>query len=446
MAEEKKWLTNISEEDVEKLRRKTAYSLPDSPARAGMRASAVKPRFYEALTEGDVSLVAFLRRVILEANVALSLLDHSIGDNAQSLVDHKEDDEAHKELFDAVARSAAEAFDEHVESDDSHKELFDKKADADKGVIDDIIGEASENQRGLMSAEQFVQLATLVALLENDDADVTINTIKEVLKAFEGYDNGTLIANLLAEKLDKSHNTSDSAHSTLINSKIASHNSSGAAHTALFNSKVSKFTDTQVLYANNSAGDLRALKYTAALLGSTVPYRNSSNHTFRIGDPIDNDHPVTKGWLKNNVRNTIGNASTSQSGLMTAAQVSKLNRLVKLEELVEFMSGEEGDNELNTISELLKLIEDFPEGKSVVEMLATKVDKTEGDGVYATENGDEVKLGVSAVADGGGGMLALRNSSGGVTVPETPKNSNDAASKGYVDALWNALTYGEWGE
>lgn len=54
---------------------------------------------------------------------------------------------------------------------------------------------------GLMSSEDKEHLDTLAALLENKDS--TIDTITEVLKAFENAPEGTNIANALAGKVDK---------------------------------------------------------------------------------------------------------------------------------------------------------------------------------------------------------------------------------------------------
>ena len=129
---------------------------------------------------------------------------------------------------------------------------------------------------------------------------------------------------------------------------------------------------------------------------------------------------------------------------MTASQVSKLNKLIKLEQLVEFVEGPDADNgKLDTVEELLSVFSKYPDGTDIMTLFSGKVDKTEGDGVYATDEGDEVKLEVSQEADAN--ALARRNARGGVTVPVTPTDGRDAASKQYVDVLWNALTFGEWG-
>ena len=60
---------------------------------------------------------------------------------------------------------------------------------------------ATQSTPGLMSSEDKEHLDTLAALLQNKDS--TIDTITEVLKAFENAPEGTNIANALAGKVDK---------------------------------------------------------------------------------------------------------------------------------------------------------------------------------------------------------------------------------------------------
>ena len=60
---------------------------------------------------------------------------------------------------------------------------------------------ATQSTAGLMSSEDKEHLDTLAALLENQSS--TIDTITEVLKAFENAPEGTNIANALAGKVDK---------------------------------------------------------------------------------------------------------------------------------------------------------------------------------------------------------------------------------------------------
>jgi hypothetical protein len=56
-----------------------------------------------------------------------------------------------------------------------------------------------------MSATDKSNLDTLVASFKNDDANTTIDSIKEVLKAFENAPEATNIVNALAGKSDTTH-------------------------------------------------------------------------------------------------------------------------------------------------------------------------------------------------------------------------------------------------
>ena len=77
MAKER--ITPISESDCNAVKRKTAAALPDSPADYGMRAGAVKPKFWQALIKGDDSIAGLLNRVIGEINAALEESDREYG-------------------------------------------------------------------------------------------------------------------------------------------------------------------------------------------------------------------------------------------------------------------------------------------------------------------------------------------------------------------------------
>lgn len=64
---------------------------------------------------------------------------------------------------------------------------------------------ATKDNAGLMSAADKSNLDTIVSHFNDDDADTTIDTVKEVLKAFENAPEGTDIANALAGKSNVGH-------------------------------------------------------------------------------------------------------------------------------------------------------------------------------------------------------------------------------------------------
>jgi hypothetical protein len=70
---------------------------------------------------------------------------------------------------------------------------------------------ASATETGFMSATDKANLDLIVNSFNNEDSNTTIDTIKEVLKAFENAPEGTNIANALANKADKDHNHAEYA-------------------------------------------------------------------------------------------------------------------------------------------------------------------------------------------------------------------------------------------
>lgn len=65
-------IPKISENERNALKLMSAHSLPDSPAAYGMKAGAVKPRFWKPLVEGDRSLVGLINALIDRMNTALA--------------------------------------------------------------------------------------------------------------------------------------------------------------------------------------------------------------------------------------------------------------------------------------------------------------------------------------------------------------------------------------
>lgn len=69
MAEEiKTQITQVSVDTEAGIKRNTAEVLPDNPTAAGMKAADIKAAFFKGLTNGDMSLLSELKRVIEEAN------------------------------------------------------------------------------------------------------------------------------------------------------------------------------------------------------------------------------------------------------------------------------------------------------------------------------------------------------------------------------------------
>ncbi len=63
-----KKITAVDESTVNKIRRKTAYGLPDNPSAVGMKPAEIKRAFYESIVGQAISLFAEINRIVKEAN------------------------------------------------------------------------------------------------------------------------------------------------------------------------------------------------------------------------------------------------------------------------------------------------------------------------------------------------------------------------------------------
>lgn len=237
----------------------------------GAVAQVTSPRIAFVIKEGLASSSAVLSaepyQALVMARDAAKVSAEAAAGSAKAASDSEQNA---KESAEAAADSAA-SITEEVENalsgfkDDVGKDLTDVeealklKANATYDAISALLGIATAEQAGAMSAKQAQQLATLVALLENEDADTTINTIREVLAAFAEMPEGTALANALAGKVDKLKDV------------------------------------TNVVYTVNSDGEL-GYKYYAKTLSkknyATVVVRDGATQTFEVGKPREDNHPV----------------------------------------------------------------------------------------------------------------------------------------------------------
>ena len=63
-------VNGIDGETAEKLKRLSAFSLPDRPSQQGMKPDQIKRRFYEPIIESDISVVNQVNRIVKEVNTA----------------------------------------------------------------------------------------------------------------------------------------------------------------------------------------------------------------------------------------------------------------------------------------------------------------------------------------------------------------------------------------
>ena len=204
----------ISEEEKGALRRQTAAVLPDSPAAAGMPASAVKPAFWRGFVGEKYSLVAFFNRMANDMNTTIGEIaalfaaaGERIDGSEAALGDHKTDPTAHAELFAAADKKIGEnqaALGAHNTDSNAHSNILNRTALINKiGRVVDNHGTEWQEGVGLMTETQSKNLDTLTKLL-SEDHEGTINTIEEVFKVFKGYSEEVNMVKILADKADAS--------------------------------------------------------------------------------------------------------------------------------------------------------------------------------------------------------------------------------------------------
>ena len=65
-------LSLITADEINAIKLKSVDALPNSPAAYGMKAGAVKPKFWHPLVQGDDSIVGYVNRLIEELNKLLA--------------------------------------------------------------------------------------------------------------------------------------------------------------------------------------------------------------------------------------------------------------------------------------------------------------------------------------------------------------------------------------
>ena len=94
-------------------------------------------------------------------------------------------------------------------NDHNHDDKYYTESEIDTKLSDKVnvldLQEATTSKAGLMSADDKSNLDTIVTSFNSENGNTTIDTVKEVLKAFENAPEGTDIANALAGKADVDH-------------------------------------------------------------------------------------------------------------------------------------------------------------------------------------------------------------------------------------------------
>ena len=204
-----------------------------------------------------------------------------------------------------------------------------------KRVLDTTdLTEATTSKAGLMSAADKSNLSAIVTSFTSDDSDTTIDTVKEVLKAFENSPEGTNIANTFASKSDKGH-----VHEVVVQGTTGTN--SGTTVTALTGVKVSASSSaapgghkhnydktTGVSLTANTSTATDRIKYVESISGSKPTLGGTT--TFVTGvtegsghlesyDAETDGNKITNDGTRIKYVDSIGTGSVSGTGAGSAA-------------------------------------------------------------------------------------------------------------------------------
>ena len=282
---------------------------------------------------------------------------------------------------------------------------------------------ATQSASGLMSSTDKSRLDILHSLLgvTSGDADAVVNKIREVLDIFENYPEGDILLDVLATKATKeelaileSNIDIDAILADLVDGTItvlkAERDSEGNIIKSNYGSSITFDYDestrvlTLKLFAKDGSQLGSDLTITLPLANATDDGLMSSSDKVKLTDLPTNTQldsalavkvPQTRTILGidlsdditlNEVKNAIGEATDSLSGLMSSTDKSRLD-------ILHALLGVEGsaDDFVNTINEILAIFSAYPEGFDLVSALAGKVDKVTGYGLSENDFTDTLK-------------------------------------------------------
>ena len=176
---------------------------------------------------------------------------------------------------------------------------------------------ATTSKDGLMSSTDKSNLDTLTNLLKDDDANTTVDTIKEVLNVFKDYSEQTTIVNVLASKANTSHGT----HVTETTVKTALGTSSDGTRFLKEDGSWAIPTDTKYTHPKGNCSN----KETDFYKFSTDTTSHISNITKVTKEDITSlGIPAENTWR--GIQNNLTSTSTSDS--LSAAQGKVLKEYI----------------------------------------------------------------------------------------------------------------------
>ena len=134
-----------------------------------------------------------------------------------------------------------------------------------------------------------------------------------------------------------------------------------------------KITASDKVYGTDELGAQKAFDVDEDFVADgKIVRRNTSTGTIVVGTPTSNTHAVTKAYADNLVKRTnlvsiIGEATNAISGLLSATDKARLDTLYAL------LSTDDDNSFVDTIGEVLAIFSNYPEGTTILNYLAQKV-------------------------------------------------------------------------
>ena len=113
-------ISNISADTIDKIRRRSAYSLPDRPSEIGMKPDEIRRAFYEAITEDNESIVYEINRIVNEINTAFT---GEVGNRNTAIQTHNTSSEAHSDIRSIISSDKAALQEEITQKIATHNTL-----------------------------------------------------------------------------------------------------------------------------------------------------------------------------------------------------------------------------------------------------------------------------------------------------------------------------------
>lgn len=184
-----------------------------------------------------------------------------------------------------------------------------------------ILGEASQQLNGLMSATDKTRLDTLFALLgETSDSDTVVNTINEVLAIFSQYPEGADLVSALSGKVDKvqGKGLSTNDYDDTEKGNVASNTS--ARHTHSNKALLDTYTQTEVDIA-----DAVSKKHSHSNKSLLDTYTQTETN---LADAVSKKHEHSNKSVLDDITAAYTTAeATKLSGIATGAQVNVIETI-----------------------------------------------------------------------------------------------------------------------